>query len=105
MTEGQALLAAALPVLGLIGGGIRWLLTWYLNRTEAHDKAMADRFEKMQTLFMTELEKLETEKERHRTEHLIDTKTYAASLAQVTAFLQTLPASQRPPPKTPSSSG
>lgn len=95
----EAILAAAATVLGMIGAGIRWVLTWYLSRKEAHDTAMVDRFEKLQTSFLTELDKLETTRAKDRQEHLIDTKTYAASLAQVTAFLQKLPSSQRPPPE------
>lgn len=85
--------------LGMIGGGVRWILTWYLSRKEAHELLMAQRFQTMQDRFLAALEarELANEKERdadreklerHRTEHLSDTKAYAQSLAEVTRLLQ-----------------
>lgn len=82
----QEILTVAVPLLTLVGGGIRWLLVWLIGRFEATQKN-----------FLDELEKLEETRERHRQEHLADTKLYATSMAKTAEFLQKLPASQRPP--------
>lgn len=101
-------LAAAAPILAGIGVGIRWLLTWYLGRLEAHDNAMVSRFEKMQTSFVDESRALrnqcnaerladEEKLERHRTEHLADVKAASTVVTEAMRILQKLPPSQRPP--------
>lgn len=92
----EAILAAAATVLGMIGAGIRWVLTWYLSRKEAHDLLMAARFQGMQDRFLLALEENDSKLERHRIEHLTDTKAYAQSLAEVTRLLQKQRDSSRP---------
>ena len=98
MTLWQEILTAAAPILIAIGGAVRWLLTWYLNRIEALEKTSADRYEKIATSFLTKLDELEAKAEVRRTEHLTDAKEFGKAMASVASMLKTLPpGSQRPP--------
>lgn len=88
-------IATLLAVLGAVGGGLRWFFGWLDRRAEnkrKHEKeleaakaALLDRSETMQRAFLDALRKIQTDAdekyERHRAEHLADTKLFAATLA------------------------
>lgn len=66
---------------------------------EDWETALTTRLETMQSAFLQALQERDQKLERHRTEHLEDTRRYASTLAEVTRALRDR-ASQRPPPET-----
>lgn len=102
--------ATVMAVLGLLGAGVRYWMAWaerQADRRRSHELALAQereewetaltaRLEAMQTTFLAALEARDQKLERHRSEHLDDTRRYAATLAEVTRALRDR-ASHRPP--------
>jgi hypothetical protein len=84
-------MAATTPAVLGLGGGLRWLLAWWLKRREEHDEKMMQRFEGMAARFLIALEKANERAERSRSEHLADAKTYAEKLGEVASLLERLP--------------
>lgn len=81
---GQWDIAALLGILGAVGGGLRWFFGWLDRRAEdKHRRAME--LESAKAALATRVEAIEDKYlaviERHRTEHLADTKLFATTLA------------------------
>jgi hypothetical protein len=99
-----------MAVLATVGAGLRYWMSWterQADKRREHETKMAQdreewettltaRLEAMQTTFLGALQERDAKLERHRTEHLDDTRRYAATLAEVTRALRDR-ASHRPP--------
>lgn len=105
--------ATVMAVLGLLGAGVRYWMAWaerLADRRRAHELALAQerqewedslttRLEAMQAGFLEALTERDAKLDRHRSEHLDDTRKYASTLAEVTRALRDR-ASHRPPAET-----
>ena len=93
MSTWEALLAASLPVLGLVGAAIRWYVLFRETaeeRQRVHEVAMADRFEKMQLAFLTALQVEREACARDRAEWVAENKAQRdLRLADAKGYIET----------------
>jgi hypothetical protein len=82
------IVAATTPAALGLGGGVRWLLGWWLKRRELHDEKMVARFEKLAQTFLAELHQTNERAKRHREEHLQDARMYAEKMGEVASLLE-----------------